>query len=599
MIRSGSCAASECAGPLAALAIALGVGAALASASAVAHADTAEPAGPGSASTPNSEAARPMRSAVRHDLRGPRAPGSGRPAPEVRGAAKAAAPTAPSQNVAGGRSILSVLIGDGTAAQPNGGIFGGNGFSYDADTCPGEAACNGGNAGLLWGIGGNGWNGGSGGSAGWFGRGGAGGPGVIGARGGTGGTGGLFGGDGGDGGAGGPAATVGGQGGEGGDGGDAGLLSLFGAGGDGGSGGPGSDGGDGGNGSYLFGVGGDGGATGTGGVAGSAGKARLLLVFNRNGIDGLDDSLVYFLGDTSPSQFVNTPPGYGVIGEFSPDDRKTLTEGGRIIGQSVALQNNDGTDGYSLWSLIDDLFASSTPVPESDKTTLAQTILSRVMLYPGEFPTPAEGTPTAAGGYVFWGQDFEFTPDKSSTDGAYAGVLAVMWAGKQILGDAVKIYPVPASSIFKTLGGDIQGAYNSAHIINGDGTKPYLTSLGLTGLPVNPSPDSGGEWNFLSLAYANNLIDGFIGQQYNSSSTGTVTADTRAFYSSALPYSLMSAYANPAQVATGGPWNSDYYGNIPFHAGVYWDAAAVDPSWGQPASTNQRLKPTPKPLPTT
>lgn len=597
MIRSGSGAVPVSAGPLAALAIALGVGAALASASAVAHADTAESAGTGSVSAPNSEAARPARSAVRHDLRGPRATGPGRSAPAVRGAARAVAPTAPAQTAAGGRSILSVLIGDGTAQQPDGGIFGGNGFSYDADTCPGDTACNGGTGGLLWGSGGNGWNGGTGGSAGWFGRGGAGGPGVIGARGGNGGTGGLFGGDGGQGGAGGPAATAGGVGGGGGDGGNAGPLSLFGAGGDGGSGGPGSDGGDGGNGSYLFGVGGDGGATGTGGVAGSAGKARLLLVFNRDGVDGLDDSLVYFLGDTS--QTAHTPAGYGVIGEFSPGDRATLTAGGRIIGQSVALQNNDGTDGYSLWSLIDDLFASSAPVPDSDKTTLAQTILSRVMLYPGEFPTPAEGTPTAAGGYVFWGQDFEFTPGKTSTDGAYAGVLAVMWAGKQILGDAVKIYPVPASSIFKTLGSDTQGAYNSAHIISGDGTTPYLTSLGLTGLPVNPSTDSGGEWNFLSLAYANNLIDGFIGQQYNSSSTGTVTDDTRPFYSAALPYSLMSAYANPAQVATGGPWNSDYYGNIPFHAGVYWDDAAVIPSWGQPPSTNQRLKPTPKPLPTT
>ena len=496
----------------------------------------------------------------------------------------------------GGGSILSLLVGDGTAQKPDAGILGGSGFSFDAQSCPGNTACSGGNAGLLWGSGGNGWNGGAGGSAGWFGRGGAGGPGVAGGAGGAGGNGGLFGGDGGQGGAGGPAASPGGLGGGGGDGGSAGLLSVFGDGGDGGTGGPGADGGDGGDGSYLFGFGGDGGATGTGGVAGSAGKARLLLVFPRNGTGGLDDSLVYFLDDTS--QTANVPAGYGVIGEFSPGDRATLTSGGRIVGQSVALQNNDGTDGYSLWSFIDDLFTSSTPVPDSDKPALAQQILSRVMLYPGEFPTPAEGMPTGAGGYVFWAQDYEFTPNKTPTDGAYAGVLAVMWAGRQILGDAVKIYPVPSSSIFKTLGSDTQGAYNSSHIINGDGTTPYLSSLGLSGLPANPSAASGGEWNFLSLAYANNLIDGFIGQQYSSAFTGSVTPDTTAFYSADLPYALMSAYADPSQVATGGPWNSAYYGNIPFHAGVYWDGAAVDPTWGQPASTNQRLRPTPVPLPT-
>jgi len=120
----------------------------------------------------------------------------------------------------------------------------------------------------------------------------------------------------------------------------------------------------------------------------------------------------------------------------------------------------------------------------------------------------------------------------------------------------------------------------------------------LTDLPTNLTAGSNGEWNFLSLAYANNLIDGFFGQQYNSIYTGEVTPDTLPFYSADLPYALMSAYCNPPQVATGGPWISDYYGSIPFHAGVYWPAD-VDPSWGQSASTNQKLKPTQAPLPTT
>lgn len=264
--------------------------------------------------------------------------------------------------------------------------------------------------------------------------------------------------------------------------------------------------------------------------------------------------------------------------------------------------NNDPSTGYNLWPSISDLFTSTDPVPEGAKNALAQTILSRVLLYPGigpgnEFPTPAEGTPTSAGGYVFWAQDFEFNPGHAPTDEVYAGVLAVMWAGEQILGDSMKILPVPSSSLFKTLGSATQGPYDANHIINGDGTTPYLASLRLTGLPANPAPGAGGQWNFLSLAYANGLIDGFIGQQYNANFTGQVTPDTLAFYSADLPYALMSSYADPSQVATGGPWNSDYYGSIPFHAGVYW-AGDVDPTWGQPPATNQQLKPTPAPLPT-
>ncbi len=497
-------------------------------------------------------------------------------------------------------SVVSLFFGDGTASHPHAGILAGNGFSYDAQSCPGVNACHGGNGGLLAGNGGGGWNGGSGGSAGWFGSGGAGGPGRPGESGGSGGAGGRFLGDGGVGGAGGEPANPGGTGGTGGAGGDVGSLSVWGAGGDGGRGGPGAAGGDGGDGSYVFGVGGDGGPAGAGGTPGQAGSARLLFIVPRNGAAGLDNALVYFLDDTS--QTVNTPAGYGVIGEFSAAQRATLTDGGRVVGESVALQNNDGTDGYSLWPLIKDLFTTVVPVPDADKLALAQTILSRVLLYPGlgpsdEFPSPAEGTPTSEGGYVFWAQDYEFNPNVASTDGAYAGVLATMWAGRQVLGDSLKILPVPSSSLFKTLAG-VDGPYNSGHIIHGDGTTPYLASLGLVAPPAtNPAAGSHGEWNFLSLAYANNLIDGFIGQQYNASSTGTVTADTLAFYSAALPYALMSSYDHPPQVKSGGPRTTVYSGIIPFHAGVYWPGP-VDPSWGQPPSTNQKLIPTPAPLPT-
>ena len=67
------------------------------------------------------------------------------------------------------------LVGDGTATNPNAGLLFGNGFSYDATTCTGGTACNGGNGGLLFGSGGNGFNGGNGGNAFVYGSGGNGG----------------------------------------------------------------------------------------------------------------------------------------------------------------------------------------------------------------------------------------------------------------------------------------------------------------------------------------------------------------------------------------------------------------------------------------
>ena len=53
-------------------------------------------------------------------------------------------------------ACVDVLFRDGTADNPDAGLLGGDGFSYDSGTCPGVAACNGGNAGKLTGNGGDG-----------------------------------------------------------------------------------------------------------------------------------------------------------------------------------------------------------------------------------------------------------------------------------------------------------------------------------------------------------------------------------------------------------------------------------------------------------
>lgn len=271
----------------------------------------------------------------------------------------------------------------------------------------------------------------------------------------------------------------------------------------------------------------------------------------------------YFLDVLSDSNVSNTPAGYAVIGEASSTQRASWTDNGRIVGMSVALNS-------SLWSTISSNFSSSTPV--ANKQLLAQNIINSALQYPGEFPLSSERTPTTSNGYVIWAQDFEFD-SSSSTDELYAGVTAVLWAGRQLLGADFKIIPVPASYLFKTLGG-----YNSSNIVNGVGSTPYLASLGLSAPPKsNPQAGSGGEWNFLSLLHANDLIDGFLGQQYAENNQealpGSVSSDTLHFYED-IPYAILSAHDNPSQLTDttigGPPWQSHYDGDMPFQAGVYW-----------------------------
>ena len=125
--------------------------------------------------------------------------GSGNAGPPV-WAASAMASATPSGSVAASSApvvpdFIRFFIGDGTATNPDAGLLVGDGFSYDASTCVGTAACDGGRGGFLFGNGGSGWNGGSGGSAGLFGNGGNGGagvPGVFAGFGGLGGRGGLL-----------------------------------------------------------------------------------------------------------------------------------------------------------------------------------------------------------------------------------------------------------------------------------------------------------------------------------------------------------------------------------------------------------------------
>ena len=368
------------------------------------------------------------------------------------------------------------------------------------------------------------------------------------------------------------------------------------------------------------------------------------------------DSFAYFLDQIEDGNVALTMPDGGVstivstvIGEASYDQRQKWTHdwpheattvAARVVGQSVALQGQDAA-GKNLWPFISHLFSTADPVPASRRLALATEILNAVMVNhataPGqlgsEFPRPAEATPTADGGYVIWSQDFEFGPGHAPTAEVYAGITAVLWAGRQVLNEVslgttpMLIIPVVSSSIFKTLGHPTEGYYNSQTILKGAGDTPYLASLGLDPLPQTnnskPSPaNPHGEWNFLSMLYHNGLIDGFLGQQYAWNNPGavpgSVTADTMAFFpDQGLPYAILSAHDQPNTPGTttpppdypwpnlttfpqprnpSPPWPSNYQGDLPFTAGVYWHQDVIDSlSSFDPATV---LTPTIAPLPT-
>ena len=256
----------------------------------------------------------------------------------------------PSANAVGSwqpGSVLRAFVGDGTASNPNGGLFVGDGFSYDATSCP-TGSCNGGSGGVF-GNGGAGYNGGNGGWAGWFGRGGAGGDAITVASGGSGGSGGVFVGDGGSGGSGAPApygaAFAGGVGGSGGDGG-----LFFGDGGGGGIGGNGittggGSGGAGGDGGFILsqgGRGGDGGSGTTGGSGGAAGVGRELFFVATAAKPGAPGSTNVVISD----QYGSTTIGgkYVVLNNnYSGNGSQTIT----VTSTGFAITQRTGSTSTS------------------------------------------------------------------------------------------------------------------------------------------------------------------------------------------------------------------------------------------------------------
>lgn len=324
---------------------------------------------------------------------------------------------------------------------------------------------------------------------------------------------------------------------------------------------------------------------------------------------------VYFLDDFSATNVQNVPSGYAVIGETEAtgaNARSVLTAAGRVVGTQTEF---NGTSQVTWTSGLQGLFNGTAPdlsTPQARQAFALEVLRSSGISTDasnqpgGGFPVAAdeEWKPTPAGGYVLFTQDLEGpigTPEATA-----AAITAVMWASRELLGPDMKIIPVPASVLVK----ETAANWNLKAALNGDGTDNYLSFLGL-GSALGASDQAALDANEIDLfsllhlvsAEGHPLIDGILSQQYSihdaanppgmvncGAVPGSFSTDTPAFYDAGLPYALMSAHDNPAQLfidvnpncaSAAPPWDSHYHGSMPFLCGVYWSAsvdASFDPS---------------------
>ena len=153
------------------------VGAMVLSGSGSAHADRGQAPGGGTNTTTHAPSTAGHSSAVANAA----APASRAAPPAATSVAVSKPAPAPAAAVSSPHSAAALiakagsagpflgLFGNGTASHPNAGLLTGNGYSYYSGNCPSGTVCDGGNAGKLFGDGGNGYNGGAGGNAGIFG----------------------------------------------------------------------------------------------------------------------------------------------------------------------------------------------------------------------------------------------------------------------------------------------------------------------------------------------------------------------------------------------------------------------------------------------
>ena len=240
--------------------------------------------------------------------------------------------------------------------------------------------------------------------------------------------------------------------------------------------------------------------------------------------------------------------------------RDQYTADGYIIGQNSNLTNGD-LQYANIWTQSIESHLSKWD--GKDDLLLANQIWDAVFDSPRNRILPTESTVSKKGGYVFWAQDLEFdisaTPDGLKNQ--FKGMIALLWAGRKVLGDDFKIIPIVSNSIQRNWDGSRDYVDISA-LIDSD-----LKKLGLSNLA---SRSDGRSWNLMSYLKENKLIDGFIGEGYKKDFVGQLDPDSAPFkVSQNLAYAVLGNWTKNLEQASK-PIKSDFYGSLPMNAGGYF-----------------------------
>jgi len=221
---------------------------------------------------------------------------------------------------------------------------------------------------------------------------------------------------------------------------------------------------------------------------------------------------------------------------------------------------------------------------------------SSVLLYPLDQLDPVEFlNPDSYTGSIFWAQDLEadstLNPsnktDYTKIKKQFAGIVAVLWAGRQFLGDKFPIIPNVSKSIITNLRNNVGDELVNLDDVH-DLVAPLLTDNNQPTLVNNFSsrPTYGehkrNSWSLMSYLKMNGLIDGFVSQE----TRGKVLSpgDRLSLNSYAAPFSLDSGCDVP--YALQGYWNGpqgmpqkpslskkitiDYHGNMLLDSSMYF-----------------------------
>ena len=316
----------------------------------------------------------------------------------------------------------------------------------------------------------------------------------------------------------------------------------------------------------------------------------------------------YFLNETSWRNNPQFKKDIALMAVLDPKARANLTSENYIVGMTSEIANTPG-DQKDLhpyqyydkgWNTSKALIQNWDPQTKTAKS-LANDILNNLYLYPANQIQPSEGQQAKKKGFAFWCQDLEVNAELAANgpdiQAQFAGILAAMWAGHQVLeGSNVKKIPIVSRSIMTNLHVDpATQQFDKTELVDLNDVIPMLQKLGIKNIKGTPPPDYSRvkkgrtSWNLMSVLKQNGLIDGFIYEEYGQANPSLknplrITSDHAPFdLTQDLPYAIMGKYYGknnnlPAARSSKGVAFDfhDQNGVMPINAAAYFAAGSKD-----------------------